>query len=98
MIERDIDGLMERTAGRPLPTGSVSPMEALLFGGLAVRWSRRSIYSRWLTGLTAALGLVVIVGYVLALHAAKDANVRLDGDRSDTRSFAASDGLDGGGE
>jgi protoheme IX farnesyltransferase len=47
--ERDIDALMERTAGRPLPTGRLEPAEALAFGvilslfsvmvmGLALNW------------------------------------------------------------
>jgi protoheme IX farnesyltransferase len=30
--ERDLDGMMRRTAGRPLPTGKVAPWEALAFG------------------------------------------------------------------
>ena len=30
-IDRDIDGLMERTKGRPLVTGEVSPRQALVF-------------------------------------------------------------------
>jgi len=47
--ERDIDALMKRTANRPIPTGRVSPENALAFGvtvalfsvlllGLAVNW------------------------------------------------------------
>jgi protoheme IX farnesyltransferase len=47
--EADIDALMKRTAGRPLPAGRISPDEALAFGvalavgsvavmGLAVNW------------------------------------------------------------
>ena len=31
-VDADIDGLMKRTAGRPIPTGRVSPSEALAFG------------------------------------------------------------------
>src|SRR5436190_19468001 len=30
--ERDLDRLMTRTAGRPLPTGRIAPLEALVFG------------------------------------------------------------------
>ena len=33
-IDRDIDALMERTKGRPLVTGEVSPTEALVFASL----------------------------------------------------------------
>jgi len=31
-MERDVDGLMERTRGRPLPEGRLSPAAALVFG------------------------------------------------------------------
>ena len=31
-VEREVDTVMHRTQGRPLPTGRVSPMEALGFG------------------------------------------------------------------
>ena len=31
-VERDVDGLMERTRNRPLPTGRVKPMTVLSFG------------------------------------------------------------------
>src|ERR1041385_9375373 len=31
-IERDLDGLMRRTADRPLPSGRLFPFEALRFG------------------------------------------------------------------
>jgi protoheme IX farnesyltransferase len=31
-VERDVDAIMRRTRGRPIPTGRVAPMEALAFG------------------------------------------------------------------
>ncbi|RLC93827.1 MAG: protoheme IX farnesyltransferase [Chloroflexi bacterium] len=34
LLDRDIDGLMERTAARPLPDGRIRPFEAAIFGGL----------------------------------------------------------------
>jgi len=62
-IERDIDRLMERTAGRPLPTGRLSNTEALVFGIL--QCAVAEVYLYFLVNpLTAALGLVVIFGYV----------------------------------
>ncbi len=62
--ERDLDALMERTAKRPLPTQKVSPAEALVFGiSMCVVGE---IYLTFLVNiLTAVLGLMVIVGYVL---------------------------------
>jgi protoheme IX farnesyltransferase len=63
-IERKTDALMERTRKRPLPAGVVSPNEALVFG--VVQCAVAELYLLFLVnGLTAALGLIVIVGYVL---------------------------------
>ncbi len=62
--ERKTDALMERTAKRPLPTQKISFGEALAFGILLTLVAE--IYLAFLVnGLTALLGLVVIVGYVL---------------------------------
>jgi protoheme IX farnesyltransferase len=63
-IERYIDPMMERTAERPLPTGRVTPNEALLFG--IVQCAIAEIYLLLMVNaLTAFLGLIVIIGYVL---------------------------------
>lgn len=63
-IERETDKLMERTAKRPLPTNRITPNEALIFG--IVQCGVAELYLLFLVnGLTAVLGLVVIVGYVL---------------------------------
>ncbi|MEP6902950.1 MAG: heme o synthase [Actinomycetota bacterium] len=62
-IERKTDMLMERTAKRPLPTNKITPNEALIFG--IVQCSVAELYLLFLVnGLTAFLGLIVIVGYV----------------------------------
>lgn len=62
--EKDIDALMERTANRPLPTHKLSTTEALAFG--ASLCVVAEIYLAFLVNtLTAVLGLIVIVGYVL---------------------------------
>jgi heme o synthase len=63
-IERRLDALMTRTASRPLPTRRVTPNEALFFGiGLCVLAELYLFVA--VNGLTAFLGLTVIVGYVL---------------------------------
>lgn len=62
--ERDLDRLMKRTSTRPLPTSKVTPTEALIFGILQCLVAE--IYLFLLVNpLTAFLGLLVIVGYVL---------------------------------
>jgi heme o synthase len=63
-IERDTDALMERTAKRPLPTGKISARGAFLFG-LALCLGAEIYLLYFVNALTAALGMVVIVGYVL---------------------------------
>jgi heme o synthase len=62
-MERDLDGLMRRTAGRPLPSGKLLPWEAMAFGvGLTVA---AEIYLlAFVNPLSAMLGLTVIAGYL----------------------------------
>jgi len=62
--ERDLDPLMKRTASRPLPTGRVSMTEALVFGILLCATAEIWLLTL-VNPLTAFLGLIVIVGYVL---------------------------------
>lgn len=62
--ERKTDALMTRTAKRPLPTNKVTKTEALIFG--IALCAAAEVYLLFLVnGLTAVLGLVVIIGYVL---------------------------------
>ncbi len=62
--ERNLDRLMERTAGRPLPAGLVEPGFALGFGLLAS--IAGVVYLAWIVnGLTAFLGAAAWVSYVL---------------------------------
>ncbi len=62
-IERRTDKLMERTATRPLPTKKLSPAEALIFG-ISLTLVAEIYLAFLVNGLTAILGLAVIVGYV----------------------------------
>lgn len=62
-IERDLDGLMRRTADRPLPSGRLFPIEALWFGVLLTAGAE--VYLAVLVNtLTSVLGLTVIAGYL----------------------------------
>jgi protoheme IX farnesyltransferase len=63
-MERDLDGLMRRTATRPLPSGKLSPLEAFIFG-LGVTIIAELYLGVLVNPLTALLGLTVIVGYLL---------------------------------
>lgn len=62
-VERAIDPLMDRTAVRPLPTGRVTPAEALVFG-IVLCAAAEAYLLIAVNPLTAFLGLIVIVGYV----------------------------------
>ena len=62
--ERDVDALMRRTRGRPLPTGRVLPGRALAFG---VVLSAAGFFDLWLAvnPLAALLGLFTLASYLL---------------------------------
>ena len=62
--ERKTDALMERTAKRPLVTQKLSFTEALAFG-ISLCLVAEIYLAFLVNGLTAILGLTVIVGYVL---------------------------------
>ena len=62
-MERHLDGLMRRTAARPLPTGKLSPFEALIFGA-SLTVAAEAYLAVLVNPLTGALGLSVIAGYL----------------------------------
>lgn len=62
-IERDLDGLMRRTADRPLPSGRLFPFEALWFG-ISLTLMAELYLAVFVNPLTALLGLTVIAGYL----------------------------------
>jgi len=62
-MERDLEGLMRRTAARPLPTGRLLPIEALWFGIFTT--ATAEVYLAAFTNLlTALLGLTIVAGYL----------------------------------
>lgn len=62
-MERHLDARMRRTATRPLPTGKLSSMEALLFG-VALTLGAEAYLALLVNPLTAALGFTVVGGYL----------------------------------
>jgi heme o synthase len=63
-IDRDMDAKMSRTARRPIPSGRVTPMNALLFG-IALVLLSVLILGVWVNWLTAGLALAGAVYYVV---------------------------------
>jgi heme o synthase len=64
-LERDIDAQMERTRGRPLPSGRLSPELALGFGVLSGLLGV-SLLALCVNLTTASLALLALVSYVFA--------------------------------
>ena len=62
-IERDLDGLMRRTKGRPLPTGKLSPVEAAMFG-ISLSIIATAYLAIFINPLSALLGLATLAGYL----------------------------------
>lgn len=62
-IERDIDLLMKRTESRPLPSGKLLPIRALVFG-VALTILAEIYLTVFVNPLTALLGVLVIIGYL----------------------------------
>ncbi len=62
-LERDLDALMERTRGRPLPSGRLRPRDALLFGLLLVVGG---VAHLWAT--VGALPAVLTIGSAVAYN------------------------------
>lgn len=62
-MEKDIDGLMDRTKNRPLPSGRLDPKIALAMGLILISVCLSTIFFIC-NPLTAALGLLATVTYV----------------------------------
>ena len=62
-IDRDIDQLMQRTQGRPLVTGAVSPKAALIFA-FALEIAAFLLFSIWVNLLSAFLTVGACAFYV----------------------------------
>ncbi|MCP4539516.1 MAG: UbiA family prenyltransferase [Chloroflexi bacterium] len=69
VIDRDIDALMERTAWRPLPAGTMTPTAAIIFGGgLVTLGLGIAFWTDWLFGLVIAAGTAIdLIVYTLWL-------------------------------
>ncbi|MCB0876229.1 MAG: heme o synthase [Solirubrobacterales bacterium] len=67
-IDRDIDARVGRTRGRPIVSGRIEPVQALVFG---IVLGVVAAVQLWLTvnGLAAALSVVGLLGYVLLYSA-----------------------------
>lgn len=82
VVDRDIDALMERTRGRPLVTGLISPRAALVFAiglqvaAFAILWAGANLLSAFLA-LSATLFYVFV--YTLWLKRTSRQNIVIGG-------------------
>lgn len=63
-IEREMDGLMRRTAARPLPSGQLRPGEVLAFGAATISFGALwlGFAVNWLSALVAVMTTVLYLG------------------------------------
>jgi len=67
IIEKRVDGLMDRTAGRPLPTGRMQTWQAWVYSLTAAAIGLASLFA--LNPLSGWLGVAALVSYALStLH------------------------------
>jgi len=81
-FDRDIDGLMRRTARRPIPTGRIEASDALGFGivlsGASV--GLMGLATNWTTGVALAVSIAFYVGiYTLWLKRRTPMNIVIGG-------------------
>jgi len=82
VLDRDIDGIMARTQGRPLPTGRVSSRAATIFGialgaaGFVVLWVGTTLLAGVLS--LVAFGFYVLV-YTMLLKRSSTQNIVIGG-------------------
>lgn len=81
-IDRELDAQMTRTARRPIPSGRVLPVNALLFGLGLIAWSVLilGVWVNWLTALLALFGAIYyVVLYTMILKRNTVANIVIGG-------------------
>ncbi len=64
LLDADLDLVMNRTRGRPLPSGQVSAARGFLFGGVLAAFSLVVLY-KWTTPAAAYIALLANIFYVL---------------------------------
>ncbi len=81
-IDRDMDALMTRTSRRPIPSGRVAPVNALIFGIALIMWAVLilGVFVNWLTAGLALIGAVYyVVLYTMLLKRNTVTNIVIGG-------------------
>ena len=82
LLDADLDQVMNRTRGRPVPSGLVSPQGAFTFGAVLGAASLVVLYT-WTTPLAATVAFLAnafyVLGYTLCLKRYTDQNIVIGG-------------------
>jgi protoheme IX farnesyltransferase len=81
-LDRDMDAQMARTARRPIPSGRVRPLNALLFGLGLIVWAAfiLGLLVNWLTSLLALIGAAYyVIVYTIVLKRNTVLNILIGG-------------------
>jgi protoheme IX farnesyltransferase len=81
-LDRDMDAKMSRTARRPIPSGRIAPVNALLFGLALILWSTLTlgVFVNWLTALLAFAGAIYyVIIYTMILKRNTVVNILIGG-------------------
>jgi len=81
-IDRDMDATMTRTSRRPIPSGRVAPVNALIFGIALIVWAVLilGVFVNWLTAGLALIGAVYyVVLYTIILKRNTVTNIVIGG-------------------
>ncbi|MCC6611990.1 MAG: protoheme IX farnesyltransferase [Anaerolineae bacterium] len=81
-LDRDMDARMTRTARRPIPSGRVAPVNALLFGLALLVWSTLILgyFVNWLSALLALGGAIYyVIIYTVLLKRYTSLNIVIGG-------------------
>jgi heme o synthase len=81
-LDRDMDGKMHRTSRRPLPSGRIEPINALIFGLALIAWSVLilGVFVNWFAAFLAFVGSVYyVVVYTMLLKRNTAINIVIGG-------------------
>jgi heme o synthase len=81
-LDRDMDARMSRTSRRPIPSGRIDPLSALVFGIGLIAWSVvvLAVLVNWLAALLAFIGAVYyVVLYTIILKRNTVVNILIGG-------------------
>lgn len=81
-IDREMDAKMNRTARRPIPSGRIAPINALVFGLSLVAWSVLilGVFVNWLASILSLVGAIYyVIIYTLILKRNTVVNIVIGG-------------------